>query len=342
MCPEVNDGFSRLDAQRKSVLTTHVRRAKDRPSPARTIRLKKGAQPDFSKLSALQLAAWHTFQGRVRRKGAVNPQLEEDLMKAHMRIRGDEYLAYTLFVTYLIALPVGLALGVLLGAFLYFVGGLGFVAFVPAAIIAVVVPVMAKVVMDSAPGSRAKARGVAIDRRISSAMSFVSAMASADVNIDTIFKELAKQKLYGEVAEEAAWITRDTELLGVDILTAIKEGAQRTPSKRFQDFLQGVVTTATSGGQLKPYFLLKADQYEKENKLDLLKRVETMGLMAETFVTVVVAFPLFLIIMIAIFAVVGSGGANMLIFLDAIVFMIPAMQAMFIFVMLAMAKEGQQ
>ena len=32
----------------------------------------------------------------------------------------------------------------------------------------------------------------------------------------------------------------------------------------------------------------------------------------------------------------------MLIFLDAIVFMIPAMQAMFIFVMLAMAKEGQQ
>ena len=128
----------------------------------------------------------------------------------------------------------------------------------------------------------------------------------------------------------------------MDILTAIKEGAQRTPSKRFQDFLQGVVTTATSGGQLKPYFLLKADQYEKENKLDLLKRVETMGLMAETFVTVVVAFPLFLIIMIAIFAVVGSGGANMLIFLDAIVFMIPAMQAMFIFVMLAMAKEGQQ
>ena len=61
-------------------------------------------------------------------------------------------------------------------------------------------------------------------------MSFVSAMSSADVNIDQIFKELGRQKIYGEVAEEAAWITRDTELLGVDILTAIRNGAQRSPS----------------------------------------------------------------------------------------------------------------
>ena len=84
-------------------------------------------------------------------------------------------------------------------------------------------------VLMGAPSSKAKARGKDIDLRVSAAMSFVSAMASADVNIDQIFHELAKQKIYGEVAEEAAWITRDTELLGVDILTAIKDGAARTP-----------------------------------------------------------------------------------------------------------------
>ena len=37
-----------------------------------------------------------------------------------------------------------------------------------------------------------------------------------------------------------------------------------------------------------------------------------MGLLAETFVTVVVAFPLFLVIIIAIFAIIGGGGAFMI------------------------------
>ena len=192
----------------------------------------------------------------------------------------------------------------------------------------------------STPASKAKERGRKIDRKISPAMSFVSAMSSADVNIDQIFKELGQQKIYGEVAEEAAWITRDTELLGVDILTAIRRGSQRTPSRRFQDFLQGVVTTATSGGQLKPYFLLKAEQFERENKLEMLQRTETMGLLAETFVTVVVAFPLFLIIIIAIFAIIGGGGSFMLTILWGIVAgMIPLSQFGFIFFMYSLTQE---
>jgi archaeal flagellar protein FlaJ len=230
---------------------------------------------------------------------------------------------------------VGVLLGILL---LSAYGPIGLAAIPVIAIVGFIVP---NLVLQSAPGSKAKSRGKDIDRRISSAMSFVSAMASADVNLDAIFRELARQKVYGEVAEEAAWITRDTELLGVDILTAVRNGAARTPSKRFQDFLQGVVTTATSGGQLKPYFLVKAEQYEAENKLEMLQRVETMGLLAETYVTVVVAFPLFLVIIIAIFAIIGGGGSFLMEILWAIVgLMIPLSQFGFIFFMYSLAQEG--
>ena len=101
------------------------------------------------------------------------------------------------------------------------------------------------------------------------------------------------------------------------------------------------MTTATSGGQLKPYFLLKAQQYETERKLDMLQRVETMGLLAETFVTVVVAFPLFLVIIIAIFAIIGGGGAFMIEILFVIVgLMIPLSQVGFIVFMYQLAQEG--
>jgi len=192
------------------------------------------------------------------------------------------------------------------------------------------------------PASLAKKRGRAINKRISGAMSFVSAMASADVPVDVIFKELSKQTVYGEVAKEALWITRDTELLGVDILTALRRAAQRSPSSKLQDFLQGVVTTSTSGGQLKPYFLLKAEQFEKEDRLEMRKKMETLGLLAESFVTVVVAFPLFLVVIMAIMALISKTGSSFVLTLLYVVvaLMIPLSQFGFIFVIWNMEQEG--
>ena len=311
------------------------------PAPAaeadRVIRVKRGEQPSHASLTPFQRWAWRTFRTRVTSQ-PIDPTLDDNLTKAHMRIRSDEYLAFCLAAT-LVAAAGFVAAGIVVG--LIFFTLLGPIGLVFAPILAVVGPVLVNVLLKSAPGGKAKARGRDIDRKISASMSFVSAMASADVNIDAIFRELSRQKIYGEIAEEAAWITRDTELLGVDILTAVRAGASRTPSKRFQDFLQGVVTTATSGGQLKPYFLVKAEQYESENKLEQLQRVETMGLLAETFVTVVVAFPLFLVIIIAIFAIVGGGGAFLLEILWAIVgLMIPLSQVGFIFFMYTLAQEA--
>jgi hypothetical protein len=164
-----------------------------------------------------------------------------------------------------------------------------------------------------------------------------------DVNVDVIFKELAKQDIYDEIKTEAEWITRDTELLGIDILTAINKAAQRTPSVKFQEFLQGVVTTSRSGGQLKPYFLQKAEQFEKEGKLELRSQMETLGLMAESFVTVVVAFPLFLVVIMAIMAIVpgGGGGGSTVLLLEAVIgLMIPFSQFGFIFFIWNMTKES--
>jgi flagellar protein FlaJ len=339
--PEVDNTFQRLEATERSLYTTHARTVGSGEGPARPVRMKRGAQPDFPGLTPLQAIAWRVFKDRARRSDAVNPTLEDDLLKAHIRLRADEYTAYVLFLTWFILLPVGVVLAGVVYLVLGVLAGLGVLAIALGVVLGIVVVVMGHLALKSAPSSRARARGKKIDLKISSSMSFISAMASADVNIDAIFKELSKQKIYGEVAEEAAWITRDTELLGVDILTAIKDGAARTPSKRFQDFLQGVVTTATSGGQLKPYFLLKAEQYERENKLEMLKRVETLGLLAEVFVTTVVAFPLFLVIMLSIFAIIGNYGATVITFLWAIVGgFIPMGEIGFIIFMYLIMNEG--
>jgi flagellar protein FlaJ len=203
-----------------------------------------------------------------------------------------------------------------------------------------VVPLIGYFALMSLPASAAGSRRKDIDTRIPHAMNFISTLASADVTVDVIFNELSKQKIYGEIQNEAQWITRDIELLGKDVLTAIRDAAARTPSVKFQDFLQGVVTTTLSGGQLKPYFLMKSEQYQRLAKLESKKGQETLGMLAESFVTVVVAMPLFLIVMMSLMALVGKTAGSSILLLYMIVFiMIPFSQLGFIVAIQSMTQE---
>jgi flagellar protein FlaJ len=339
--PEVADDFKRVEGKRAQYLKTKVTAPGETLGP-HAVRLLKGAVPEYIKLSPFQDMAWRMMGRKAKTKTAILQQLDDLLLKAHMKIRPEEYLAYVYMAT-LVAAIVGVAVGVVVGVVIFGLMGVSLILRILVAGVSIgLLPVMAYFLLLGTPGSRAKGRGRDIDKRIAAAMSFISAMASADVNIDVIFKELSRQKVYGEISQEAAWITRDTELLGSDILTAIRKAARRSPSSKFQDFLQGVITTSTSGGQLKPYFLLKADEYQKENKLELKSQMETLGMLAESFVTVVVAFPLFLVLIMAIMAIVGgSDPAFMVLMLYVVVLgMIPISQFGFIFVIWNMSKES--
>jgi flagellar protein FlaJ len=316
--------------------------------PHHQVMLPKGAKPVTVPLSPFQAMSWRVMGKFVTTRYEGNEELEDNLLKAHMRLRPEEYLAWG-WMSLAIISGVCLTFGAVLGMLLFVMAWpLLYVILFPLMIIALPILFTRMVffglsrIYRGMPAGRAKKRGKIIDAKITGSMSFISAMASADVPIDVIFKELSRQPIYKEVAREAEWITRDTELLGVDILTAIRRAVNRTPSTKFQDFLQGVVTTSTSGGQLKPYFLVKAEQFEKEDKLDMRKKMETLGMLAESFVTVVVAFPLFLVVIMAIMALIsktGSGFVTTLLF-AVVGLMIPMSQFGFIFVIWNMEQEA--
>jgi len=107
-------------------------------------------------------------------------------------------------------------------------------------------------------------------------------------------------------------IFKDLEVHGKDIVTALRRSIDRTPSVKFQELLQGAITTVTSGGDLTSYFRNKAARYQWENRVEQKSFIETMGLMAETYVTAAVAGPLFLLVMVAIIVLMGSGQMSQL------------------------------
>jgi len=335
--------FGRFDTDISDYTRKKVIRQQDldRAKAPHTVRLVKGTVPYHEALSPYQKTARIIMTPFVRRyfsNMGDGSKLEMDLLKAHMKFRAEDYLAYVWFT---VMIMIGTAVG--LG---FVVGGLAIVLKLPVwlqllvYILLGMMPLLGYVVLLSLPSGTAKSRGKNIDVKIAHAMNFISTLASADVSIDVIFSELAKQKIYGEIQNEAQWVTRDIELLGKDVLTAVRDAATRTPSVKFQDFLQGVVTTTLSGGQLKPYFIMKSEQFARLAKLEGKNTEETLGMLAESFVTVVVAMPLFLIVMMSLMALVGKTGGSSVLLLYMIVFlMIPLSQVGFIVAIKSIAME---
>ncbi|MCD6384119.1 MAG: type II secretion system F family protein [Thermoplasmata archaeon] len=180
-------------------------------------------------------------------------------------------------------------------------------------------------------------RAKKIDRSIPYAVNYMAAMASADVSPADIFRGLATQEIYGEIQKEAEKIARDIDLLGMDLMGVLKRAIVRSPSEKWAEFLQGTITTSSSGGSLKKYFEVKAEEYMRDARLNLQQELQSLGVMAESFVTVVVAAPLFLIIIMAVMAMLGDEAGEF--FLTMIVaVMIPLMQLLFAIVLKDAAK----
>jgi flagellar protein FlaJ len=279
----------------------------------------------------------YKWLGRFGERRA-NQHLQDALQSAHMEIRAGAYLSYVFLSTIIGFLSSMIVMVVFLFILLPLFGvGLDtglvvFFLFIPG-FIAVIIYGM----LLSSPKSRAKKRKKKIDVNLAYAINFISAMASAGVTPTEIFKSLSKQDIYGEVKEESAWIYRDVGLLGFDILSAIKKNIARTPSHRFKEFLQGMVVTVTSGGSLKTYFMHKADQYLWENRNQQKQLLETLGIMAESYVTAAVAGVLLLLIVIPLMMII-TGDWNAMFLYILILIIVPLIHIGFAVVIRGMCQ----
>lgn len=307
-------------------------------------------------LKGLDRVAYKVFGKRAKQAARKDKyiQLELQLEKAQMTTRAEAHIAKAWFVGLVLGV-VGLVVGALLGLLVIplLIETMNETSEDPLEIPAVMMALMQIGLMAGlplglglgsmygimgSPRSRAKSRAKNIDHNLAYASNYMAAMASADVIPAVIFKGLANQDIYGEIKGEAGMIARDLDLFGQDLLKVLERGMDRSPSVKFQDFLQGIITTASSGGSLKAYFMAKAEQYTKENRVEQHSTLETLGVMAESFVTVVVAMPLFLIVMMSVMAMMG--GESGVDFLYIIVgLMIPMFQVLFIVILSGIKVE---
>lgn len=174
-------------------------------------------------------------------------------------------------------------------------------------IVTSIVPFLIGMVYLQLPAAKAKSRGKNIDRHLPYVANFVNTMSVAGISPSEIFGTLAGIELYGEVQKEAKKITTEIELMGMDAITALKNAITISPSRKFKDFLQGIVAVLQSGSELAPYFDRCVDRYMFDDLEERKKNLDSLAIMAESFVTTVIAFPLFLVIILSVMGLTSGG-----------------------------------
>jgi len=157
------------------------------------------------------------------------------------------------------------------------------------------------------PKSKAKTRGKNIDRYLPYATNFINTMSVAGVSPAEIFETLSTVELYGEIQKEAKKITTEISMMGIDTITALKNAIAISPSEKFKEFIQGMLGVIQSGSQLGPYFNRCVEKFMLDDLIERKRNLESLAVMAESFVVTVIAFPLFLVIIISIMGMTSGG-----------------------------------
>ena len=186
------------------------------------------------------------------------------------------------------------------------------------------------------PPMRVKNRSTKLLEEIPHFIGYMSTLATSGLSLEEIFKSIAKEETDEDIVQDARFITRNIEILGMDLVTAVKDLIKRTPSGPYSELLEGAITTSESGGDLKEYFNATAKVQLEEKKMMLQKTTESLGSVAEIYTILLIVFPLLAVIMLSIMGIMSPslGGLDLLTLMNVLTFAVVPLSGILMLVMM--------
>lgn len=248
--------------------------------------------------------AYHIIGERITRFLPFFKDLSVNLRKSGIKISFKAYVSFTIFMSMLVSVSIMILIPTILivtlglpflSSFIFGLGGSLFAGGIT------------MTVFYAYPIYRADNLKRNLESGLSFTTGYMAILAGAGVPPDRIFRSLAELNAPPAVADEAKNIVRDVELFGADIFSALESSSDRVPSERFKELLEGFIATVHSGGGLTKYLRDRSGQYMKLKRIALQRFSDALAILAEFYVTMLVAGPLILVVMLAVMAILGGG-----------------------------------
>jgi flagellar protein FlaJ len=149
-------------------------------------------------------------------------------------------------------------------------------------------------------------------------VSFFYALSRSGMSFTEMMRILAENdRVYGAAAEEVGVAVRNVEMFGADVVTSVRTMARRSPSAGFREFSENLASVLQTGGSLSEFLHREYEEFREEAEAQQERLLELIETLAEAYVTLAVAGPLFLIV---ILTVTGIAVSDSLPFIQLIVY----------------------
>lgn len=193
------------------------------------------------------------------------------------------------------------------------------------------------------PFMKVGSRRQRLDTYLPFTSSYMTVLASAGVTPERMLRSTSEKDPKFMLSDEIANVVGRIDLLGYDVLNALNAEVDRSPSTNYQDLLRGFAGVIRTGGDMKKFFQGITDHLFQKRSLQVQSFLDSLGIIAETYVLMLIAFPLMLVVMLSIMASIGGslGGVDVFSFMYLMAFvLIPICGVMFLFILDTMQPKG--
>jgi flagellar protein FlaJ len=240
--------------------------------------------------------------------------LERDLVKSNMQFTGQEYLSMTL-MNVVVSIFIS---GFLILFFLFFNIGpdLPIITRTTESVttrlikifwLIFVVPIATLFITFFYPSMEKNSSGNKMDQEMPFATIHMSAISGSMINPKNIFEIIISTNEYPHLSKQFTKLINEINIYGYDIVSALRNGAYNSPSKKLSELYAGLATTINSGGDLAGFFEKRSETLLFEYGLEKEKRTKAAETFMDIYISMVIAAPMILMILLMMMKISGLG-----------------------------------
>ncbi|MFO7925214.1 MAG: type II secretion system F family protein [Halobacteriota archaeon] len=179
------------------------------------------------------------------------------------------------------------------------------------------------------PSIRADARRRRIEAGLPRMIAFTYALTRGGMSFPGVLRTIsANERVFGESASEVTVAVRNIDLFNVDLVTAVQNLSEDTPSEQFGTFTENLSSVLQSGGNVSEFLRKQYERHREEAEDQQAEILNVLATTAEVYVTVIVAGMLFLVTILLIIGLTAGDTLRIIRVLTYVV--IPAANVLFL------------
>jgi len=122
-----------------------------------------------------------------------------------------------------------------------------------------------------------------------------------------IFSVIISTGEYPYLNKEFTKLLNEVNVFGYDLVTALRNIAFNSPSKKLSELLNGLATTITSGGDLSEFFDKRSQTLLFDYRIEREKATKSAETFMDIYISVVIASPMILMLLLIMMKISGLG-----------------------------------